>query len=564
MPGLPSWIAWDLLELASLSFLHSSNLAAVTNTIRIYNTLTKTKDVFQTIQPSKVGMYLCGPTVYAEAHIGHMVGPVIFDTIKRFLTYCGYDVTWVVNITDVDDKLINKSREKGISMFQLATAMTADYLSNLQSLGVDQIDHLPRATDHMDEIIRFVQELIELDFAYVNGGDVFFDVLKDSEYGRLSNRSVDSQQGEGGDAASRKRSPGDFALWKSARADEPSWPSPWGLGRPGWHIECSAMSRRILGKTFDIHGGGLDLVFPHHENELAQSRCCHGQPMVTYWLHNGLMQAAEAKGKVGGKNDREDARVEPTSLAAGGSDETTSSAESKISRSKGAGGLAKLIEKHTGERIRFFLLRSHYRSTTLFGDEQLAEAGASLEAFYRLIQRFERITGRSFYDAAEMRYNKKRSEFVAPDISNEAILEVVRLREAFLSKMDDDFNTGGATGDLFEIARTINRFVDSERLEEAVGRTESNLNLFAQAIGILKELGAILGIFLKPPKQANSNDDATEILDGLMKLLIQVRSEARVKRDFAMSDSVRNGLTAIGIALQDGKEGTTWSINRVM
>jgi cysteinyl-tRNA synthetase len=541
------------------SFFNCNRNAVTTNTIRIYNTLTKSKDVFHTIQPGKVGMYLCGPTVYAEAHIGHMVGPVIFDTIKRFLVYCGYEVTWVVNITDVDDKLINKSREKGISMFQLATSMTADYLANLQSLGVDQIDHLPRATDNMDEIIRFVQELIEKDFAYVNGGDVFFDVLKDSEYGRLSNRSVDSQQGEGGDAASRKRSPGDFALWKSARADEPSWASPWGLGRPGWHIECSAMSRRILGKTFDIHGGGLDLVFPHHENELAQSRCCHGQPMVTYWLHNGLMQAAEAKGKVGGKNDRDEAtHVNPTGV----SPALTNSAETKISRSKGAGGLAKLIEKHTGERIRFFLLRSHYRSTTLFGDEQLAEAGASLEAFYRLIQRFERISGLSFYDATSLKTNKTRSEFVAPESSNETIREVVRLREAFLTKMDDDFNTGGATGDLFEMARSLNRFIDSERLEEAVGRTQPNLDLFAQGMGILKEMGAILGIFMKPPKQSSNSEDSTEILDGLMKLLIQVRTEARTKRDFAMSDSVRNGLTAIGITLQDGKEGTTWSIER--
>ena len=419
----------------------------------------------------------------------------------------------------------------------------------------------------MDEIIRFVQELIEKDFAYVNGGDVFFDVLKDSEYGRLSNRSVDSQQGEGGDAASRKRSPGDFALWKSARADEPSWASPWGLGRPGWHIECSAMSRRILGKTFDIHGGGLDLVFPHHENELAQSRCCHGQPMVTYWLHNGLMQAAEAKGKVGGKNDRDEAtHVNPTGVPPGSADSVspapTNSAETKISRSKGAGGLAKLIEKHTGERIRFFLLRSHYRSTTLFGDEQLAEAGASLEAFYRLIQRFERISGLSFYDATSLKTNKTRSGFVAPETSNETIREVVRLREAFLTKMDDDFNTGGATGDLFEMARSLNRFIDSERLEEAVGRTQPNLDLFAQGMGILKEMGAILGIFMKPPKQSSNSEDSTEILDGLMKLLIQVRTEARTKRDFAMSDSVRNGLTAIGITLQDGKEGTTWSIER--
>ena len=533
-----------------------------TNTIRIYNTLSKNKEPFKTLQPGKVGMYLCGPTVYAEAHIGHMVGPVIFDTIKRFLTYCGYDVTWVVNITDVDDKLINRAREKGISMFQLATAMTADYLANLQSLGVDQIDHLPRATDNMDEIIKFVQELIALDFAYVSGGDVYFDVLKDNEYGRLSNRSVDSQQGDGGDAASRKRSNGDFALWKSAKPDEPSWESPWGLGRPGWHIECSAMSRRILGKTFDIHGGGLDLVFPHHENELAQSRCCHGQPMVTYWLHNGLMQASEAKGKVGGKNDRDESQATASATAAPA--EAPDDASTKISRSKGAGGLAQLIERHTGERIRFFLLRSHYRSTTLFGEEPLAEAGASLEAFYRLIQRFERISAIPFYDTNQLPCNKHRDTFVPPNTKNEAIIEVVRLRESFLAKMDDDFNTGGATGDLFEIARSLNRFIDAEHLEETAKRTQENIALLVSGMSILKELGAILGIFVKPPKQSNSNDGTTEILDGLMQLLIQVRAEARVKRDFAMSDSVRIGLSQIGIALQDGKEGTTWTMDREM
>ena len=555
---------WQLARLVNnclSNHLSSSACSTVTtNTIRIYNTLSKVKEPFQTILPGKVGMYLCGPTVYAEAHIGHMVGPVIFDTIKRYLAYCDFEVTWVVNITDVDDKLINRSREKGISMFKLATSMTADYLANLQSLGVDQIDHLPRATDNMDEIIKFVQELIDLDFAYASGGDVYFDVLKDNEYGRLSNRSVDAQQGDGGDAASRKRSPGDFALWKSAKPDEPSWASPWGLGRPGWHIECSAMSRRILGKTFDIHGGGLDLVFPHHENELAQSRCCHGQPMVTYWLHNGLMQAADAKGKVGGRNDREDSAT-PTAVASAPI-EPADTASTKISRSKGAGGLAQLIERHTGERIRFFLLRSHYRSTTLFGDEPLAEAGASLEAFYRLIQRFERISGLKFYDANDLPFNKHRDSFKPPVTKNDAIVEIVRLRDSFLTKMDDDFNTGGATGDLFEIARSMNRFIDAEQLEETAKRSPDSVALLVSGMGILKELGSILGVFIKPPKQSPSSDGTTDILDSVVQLLIQMRADARVKRDFATSDSVRNGLTAIGIALQDGKEGTTWSINR--
>ncbi|MGB7347433.1 MAG: class I tRNA ligase family protein, partial [Pirellulaceae bacterium] len=247
----------------------SATVTKKTPQIRVYNTLTKTKEPFEPIAPPKVGIYLCGPTVYAESHIGHMVGPVIFDTIKRYLRYSGYDVTWVVNITDVDDKLINKSNERGIPMSQIAVEMTADYLANLKELGVNQIDYLPRATDHMSHIIRFIEDLEKKDFAYAVDGDVFFDVNKDPNYGQLSNRSLDDQQGEGGGAAAKKRSPGDFALWKNAKEGDVSWDSPWGKGRPGWHIECSAMSHEILGNTFDIHGGGLDLMFPHHENELA-------------------------------------------------------------------------------------------------------------------------------------------------------------------------------------------------------------------------------------------------------------------------------------------------------
>ena len=235
-------------------------------TLQIYNTLTKRKEPFRTVRQGKVGIYLCGPTVYDKAHIGHMVGPVIFDCIKRYLVYCGYDVNWVVNITDVDDKLINKAGERGISMLEVAEENITDYHENLAALGVDQIDHFPRATDCMDEIIALIDSLVERGFAYESEGDVYFDVTKDADYGKLSNRSVDAVQGEGGSTAVRKRNMSDFALWKAAKPDEPSWESPWGKGRPGWHIECSAMSRKLLGETFDIHGGGLDLVFPHHEN----------------------------------------------------------------------------------------------------------------------------------------------------------------------------------------------------------------------------------------------------------------------------------------------------------
>lgn len=267
--------------------------------IELYNTLSHQKEHFKTVVPGKVGMYLCGPTVYKPSHIGHMVGPVIFDTIKRHLVYSGWDVTWVVNITDVDDKLIAESKNRGTSMAALAEEMTTDYLDNLAALGVDGIDTMPKATDHIEGIIQFIAGLVEKDFAYPADGDVYFDVAKDEDYGKLTNRSLEKTQGEGGAAASRKRSAADFALWKKAKSGEPSWESPWGPGRPGWHIECSAMSEALLGSHFDIHGGGLDLVFPHHENEIAQSESLHDCPMATYWMHNGLMQAAGAAGKVG-------------------------------------------------------------------------------------------------------------------------------------------------------------------------------------------------------------------------------------------------------------------------
>ena len=285
--------------------------------IRVYNTLSKTKEPLETVQPGKVGIYLCGPTVYKPSHIGHMVGPVIFDAVKRYLVYCGYQVTLVINVTDVDDKLINESNKHGMAMSALAEEMTADYMRNLESMGIDTIDHFPRATQNMDEIIKLTARLIKQGFAYEADGDVYFEVAKDAEYGKLSHRDVTSMQGEGGETVDRKRSPADFALWKSAKPGEPAWDSPWGKGRPGWHIECSAMSRTILGETFDIHGGGLDLVFPHHENEIAQSECCHGKPLAKYWMHNGLMQSSSEVGKVGGRNTRSAAEGDQQAQEAG-------------------------------------------------------------------------------------------------------------------------------------------------------------------------------------------------------------------------------------------------------
>src|SRR6266568_1028324 len=297
--------------------------------LRVYNTLTRQKEPFQTVQPNKVGMYVCGPTVYKPSHIGHMVGPVIFDTVKRYLTYLGYDVHWIVNITDVDDKLIHRARELGTTVKELSERMTADYIECLKKLNVTGIDRMPKATEHIPEMIEIMRGLIDKGHAYAAGGDVYFDVTRDPDYGKLCNR--DPEQLEAGvriEVSEKKRNPGDFALWKAAKPGEPKWDSPWGPGRPGWHIECSAMSMKLLGQTLDIHGGGLDLQFPHHENEVAQSETYTGYTFARYWMHNGLMKTG---------ND-------------------------KMSKSKGNEiVVSALLERHAAETLRYFLLATHYR-----------------------------------------------------------------------------------------------------------------------------------------------------------------------------------------------------------
>jgi len=505
--------------------------------LRVYNTLSRTKEDFKTVKPGKVGIYLCGPTVYAEAHIGHMVGPVIFDTVKRYLEHSGYDVRLVVNITDVDDKLINKANERKMTMLEVAEENIKDYLDNLAALNVTTIDDMPRATSSMDDIIQFIADLVEKGFAYDVDGDVFFEVSKDAEYGKLTNRSVDAMQGEGGGAAASKRSPGDFALWKKAKPGEPSWESPWGKGRPGWHIECSAMSKGILGETFDIHGGGLDLTFPHHENEIAQSECCHGKPMVNYWMHNGLLRSDPSAGKIGGKAERDKGATEGE---AGG----------KMSRSGGAGGLHSLIDRQGGERIRFFLLRTHYRSTILFSEPAIEEAGTGLDTFYRLFERYERITGNSFYDI-EPAKTRKDGEIEAG--SDELLTLLKKHRDAYLEKMDDDFNTGGGVSELFEIVRGVNKFIDKNKLEETKDADTSSLD---QAMATIRELSLILGLFTDKP-EADTSEDAG-LVDSLMGLVIEIRANSRKKKDFETSDLIRDRLTECGITLEDRKDGTLW------
>jgi len=520
-------------------------LSAPHPTLTVYNTLSKKKEPLRTVEEGKVGIYLCGPTVYDKAHIGHMVGPVIFDCIKRYLKYCGYHVTWVVNITDVDDKLINKANERGISMLEVAEENIADYNGNLSALGVDQIDHFPRATECMPEIIAIVQSLIDQGYAYESDGDVYFDVTKDREYGKLSNRSLDQVQGDGGGGAERKRSSADFALWKSAKPGEPAWDSPWAKGRPGWHIECSAMSKKLLGETFDIHGGGLDLVFPHHENEIAQSECCHGKTFATYWAHNGLLRRDANAGKIGGRAERAG-----DAAAAVPAEEQVSG---KMSRSKGAGGLATLIAKQGGERIRFFLLRTHYRSTVLFSEEAIEEAAIGLESFYRLFKRYHRITKGDFY---HLQARAHRTEGPAQPTGNEALDAAAACKARFIAAMDDDFNTGGAIGELFELAKIANRYCDEKNLENG-GADNATIGDLTLLMATIKELANILGIFQKPPVLASGGSDET--LAKIMPLVIDLRANARAAKNFAMADAIRDGLAPAGIKIEDRPSGAEWT-----
>ena len=490
--------------------------------LRVYNTLTKEKEPFQTVTPGKVTMYVCGPTVYKPSHIGHMVGPVIFDTVKRYLTYLGYDVVWVVNITDVDDKLIVRARELGTTVKDLAEKMTKDYVACLERLNVTGITHMPRATEYIPHMLAMIEGLIAKGFAYPAGGDVYFDISKDEDYGKLCHR--DPEQLEAGarvEVSEKKRNPGDFALWKGSKPGEPSWESPWGPGRPGWHIECSAMSMKLLGETLDIHGGGLDLQFPHHENELAQSESFSGHTFARYWLHNGLLKMGQSKmaGSVGNVVNVVD-----------------------------------LLAKHAPETVRFLLLSTHYRSPIEYNEDRLNELKRSLDGFYRFFERYERITRTSFYS---LEAPTTRKPFEPGQAGADFIADIVKHWTNFLEHMDDDFNTGGAIGELFALLTSLNRFADQRQLEAGKG-TPDDLRAFQRGAMVLKEFSQILGVFDKPPVAKDSGND--QLVNGLMQLLIDLRAEARKAKNFAMGDQIRNGLAKLGVKLEDLPSGTIWRV----
>jgi cysteinyl-tRNA synthetase len=509
--------------------------------LRVYNTLTGQKEPFVPINSGKVGIYCCGPTVYMNSHIGHMVGPVIFDTVKRYLTYLGYKVTFVVNITDVEDKLIRQAAKEGTMVTALAERVTADYLVNLKSLGVDNIDFMPRATENMDGIIRITRGLIDKGFAYVAGGDVYFDVTKDEDYGKLSHRDPEAlQAGARIEPSPFKRNPGDFALWKAAKPGEPAWDSPWGSGRPGWHIECSAMSMRYLGETFDIHGGGLDLVFPHHENEIAQSESYTGKTFARYWMHNGLLQRAGDARKLGGR------RVD-------GLDEEK---PKKMSKSEGnIVTITELLARHKPETVRFFLLATHYRRPIDFSDDRIEEVSRGMHAFYRFFERYQRITGESYFDVSP--FNKS-----APNQSDgprgELLVELRAQRDRFLEAMDDDFNTGGAIGVLFDFLRLLNGFADRTELDQRSKGDDSWRALLHEGAAIMRELTSILGVFSASP--VDTSKPQSDLSGKLVELFIDLRKQARAQKNFSLADDIRKRLSDLGVTLEDRPDGTTWRI----
>ncbi len=497
--------------------------------LRVYNTLTRQKELFEPVEPGKVRMYLCGPTVYKSPHVGHMVGPVIFDAVKRYLQFKGYQVTWVVNITDVDDKLINRANEQGISVQALAEQHTKEYFDCLEAFSIRTIDRFPRASEHIAEIIAMCQKLIDQGFAYAAGGNVWFDVTRDPDYGKLSHRNIEEQEAGARDLeGSGKRNRADFALWKAAKTGEVSWDSPWGAGRPGWHIECSAMSVKYLGESLDIHGGGMDLMFPHHENELAQSESASGKPFVKYWMHNGLTRTR--------------------TKAAGGEWKTDD-----IHESSGNAATVRardLIDTYGAPLLRYVLLSTHYRRPIEFTEDVLTASRKGMAVFQRLGERIERLTGRPLApDAPDM-------DAAAPSLLQGEYADfakaVLALKLKFLEMMDDDFNTAGAIAVLHELAGEVNALIERKELE----RTKAPTATFAAsaALRTLRSLGGIIGLFTESAVKP-STDDLTE---KLMALFIDLRKQARQEKNFALSDAIRKRLTDIGITLEDRPDGTIW------
>ncbi len=461
--------------------------------LKIYNTLSRKTEEFQTLELGKVKMYVCGVTVYNDAHVGHAMSAIVFDIIRRYLEYRGYDVRHVMNYTDVDDKIIKRANELGEDPLALSARYIADYAEDLRSLNVLQPTSTPQVSKTMALIIQFIEGLIEKGHAYAAAnGDVYFRVTSDDDYGKLSGRKLeDMQAGARIEIGEQKENPMDFALWKAAKPGEISWDSPWGKGRPGWHIECSAMNLAELGEQIDIHGGGNDLIFPHHENEIAQSESYTGKEFARYWIHNGMLQ-------LGGE---------------------------KMSKSLGnIISIKEFLSKRSSDAMRMLVLNGTYRAPLLFNDE-------TLDAAERAVERLKSALKAAFASAQGL-------NLAAASALDQAAESA---KTNFSEAMDNDFNTAGAVAALFELSKAINTARDN-------GATTNQLR---SAQTIFKELGGVLGLTFA---EKESSDEEIAQIEALM----AERAQARQTKNWKRSDEIRDQLKAIGIVVEDGKDGATW------
>ena len=461
--------------------------------LRVYNTLSRKKEEFEPLNPDMVTMYVCGPTVYDNAHVGHAMSSLVFDIIRRYMEYRGYQVKHVMNYTDVDDKIIIRAQYEEVDALELAERYIAQYDQHLADLNILPASVYPRVSTEMENIISVVQGLIEKGYAYEVEGDVYFRVAKDDDYGKLSRRKLDDMEsGSRIDVDSRKESPMDFAVWKSAKPGEPAWESPWGPGRPGWHIECSVMSIEHLGEQIDIHGGGNDLIFPHHENEIAQSESFTDKPFAKYWLHNGMMQLSGEK------------------------------------MSKSLGNLVTIgdfLEEHEPDVLRMMVLNSSYRSPLTFNDDVL-------DQITRALGRLRGAIRPAFPEASG-----------APtDVLDSLKEQVEKTRAGFLESMDDDFNSAGALGYLFDLVRGINQARDASATKEELSHAQDEI----------KELAGVLGLSLE--QAGGDQAGAAPFID----MLVEIRKELRNEKLWALSDKVRDDLKELGVLVEDTKDGTSW------
>ncbi|MBI5380123.1 MAG: cysteine--tRNA ligase [Nitrospirae bacterium] len=487
--------------------------------MKLYNTFTGNKEPFVPLRPGEVRMYVCGVTVYDDCHIGHARSAVVFDVFRRYLTARGYRVTYVRNFTDIDDKIIRRAQAEGVPAEAIAERYIAAYYRDMDRLGVQRADVEPRATEHLAEMQTIISGLLARGYAYAAGGDVLFRVKKFSTYGSLSKRSAeDLSAGARVEVSPHKEDPMDFVLWKTSKPGEPAWDSPWGPGRPGWHIECSAMAMKHLGETFDIHGGGMDLIFPHHENEIAQSEALTGRPFVRCWMHNGFVNI-----------DRE-----------------------KMSKSLGNFfTVAEVLERYDPEAVRLFLLSTHYRSPVDYSDRNFEEARAGLDRVYTLLREFKGMRGRD-EGAAPMAIGEREA----------AVDEALRqFQMDFREALDDDFNTAAALGQCFDLVRHLNREIAACRAADQ--RLPDRAIARAQAV--FQEAGRLLGLFQQDPEAWFKKEAVASRTEATTALLspeeietrIRDRAEARGRKDWATADAIRRALEAQGVVLEDKAGGAT-------